>query len=240
MSAVTPGQGMTISGQLSRHARKIPDEVAFRFGETDRTYRQLDDRVNRLSNTLRQLGVGVGDRLALMVHNGLEAVEAYFAWARLGAICVPVNFRLTADEVAYILADSGACLVIADAAPAGVVLKARGQAPNVRHCLVIGASGSESADYESSVRQASPRCAEVSVDEHAPAFVMYTSGTTGQPKGAVLTHDNLFVQNISRIAHLGLPSDCRVWLSATPLFHIAAHPKVAEVAVVAMPFVESR
>ncbi|MEU9211021.1 long-chain-fatty-acid--CoA ligase [Streptomyces sp. NPDC048415] len=224
-TTVTPGQDMTISGQLSRHARTIPDQVAFRFGETDRTYRQLDERVNRLTHALRQYGVGVGDRVALMAYNGLETVEVYFACARLGAICVPVNFRLVADEVAYVLADSGACFFIAEAALADTAFRARAGAPNVRAWLVIGSAAAgtlpDANDYEAALQQASPGCAEGSADEHAPAYIMYTSGTTGRPKGAVLTHHNLFVQTISRIAHLGMPTDCRVWLAATPLFHIA-------------------
>jgi fatty-acyl-CoA synthase/long-chain acyl-CoA synthetase len=215
--------GMTIGDQLARHARAIPGDVALRLDGADRTYRELDARVDRLAHALRMRGVAQGDRVAVMTFNGLEMVEAFFACARLGAICVPVNFRLVADEVAYQLCDSGAVLAIVDAALAETFARARKDAPAVRHCLVVGAGDQPIADmddYEGALRDAPATGIDVVVDLHAPAFVMYTSGTTGRPKGAVLTHYNLLIQTMSRIAHVGLPSDCRAWLISTPLFHI--------------------
>ena len=100
--------GMTISDQLARHARVTPDAVALTFDGVPLTYRHLDERVSRLAGVFAERGVGAGDRVAVMAHNSPEMVEAYFACARIGAICVPLNFRLVADEVAYQLADSGA------------------------------------------------------------------------------------------------------------------------------------
>jgi fatty-acyl-CoA synthase len=203
--------GMTISDQVARHARATPDAVAFTFDAVNRTYRQLDERVDRLANAMQVRGVGPGDRVALLAYNGLETVEAYLACARLGAVSVPLNFRLVGAEVAYQLADSGAVLVIVDPALASAVPH---EAPS--GLLVTG------EDYERALAEAAPSRPPVAVDRSAPAIIMYTSGTTGRPKGAVLTHDNLLAQTVSRAIHNGLPTDCRTWLIATPLFHVAA------------------
>ncbi|MDR7300257.1 long-chain-fatty-acid--CoA ligase [Haloactinomyces albus] len=219
------GSGMTTSDQLGRHARKIPEEVALRFEGSSRTYRELDERVTRLANALRQRGVEPGLRVAVMGLNSMEVVEAYLASARLGAICVPVNFRFVADEVAYVLSDSGATAAVVGAPMVGTMAKARSQAPSVSTCLVVDDdphdAGQEAERYEDVLRNASAERIERAVDERAPAFIMYTSGTTGRPKGAVLTHHNLLMHAFSSMAHLGAPGDDRVWLAAAPLFHIA-------------------
>ena len=93
--------------QLARIAHKYPDRVSLVCGEQTRTMAELDQRVNRLAGALAQRGLGPGDRLAVLMGNSIEMVEAIFAGWRLGAIVVPVNFRLVADEVGFILADSG-------------------------------------------------------------------------------------------------------------------------------------
>src|ERR1700754_701785 len=94
------GRGMTASDQLARHARKIPDADALRFGDSGRSYRELDQRVSRLANALASRGVRTGDRVAVLGLNSIEMIETFLASVRLGAICVPVNFRLVAEEVA--------------------------------------------------------------------------------------------------------------------------------------------
>jgi fatty-acyl-CoA synthase len=209
------GRGMTMSDQLARHAHKIPDTVALRFEGNGRTYAELDERVTRLARALQQRGVGTGDRLAVLALNGMEAWEAYLAGVRLGAIVVPVNFRLVADEVAYVLADSGATALVVDAALAGVATKAREQAPDVATVLVIG------EEFEAALAAAGTEPLDVDVDEDGPAFVMYTSGTTGRPKGAVLTHHNLLMHVFSQVTHLGWHPEDRVAAPGAPLFHIA-------------------
>ncbi|GAB2672620.1 fatty-acid--CoA ligase FadD5 [Saccharopolyspora gloriosae] len=218
------GTGMTSSDQVARHARKIPDAVALRFGEDGRTYRELDERLSRLANALLARGVRPGDRVAVLGLNGLEVAEAYHACGRIGAICVPINFRLVADEVAYALTDSGAAAVVVDAPLAPVLGKAREQA-DVRTCLVVGedatAAGPGAERYEDVLAAAGPEHPGIDVDERSPAYIMYTSGTTGRPKGAVLTHHNLLLHSFSMMAHLGTPVGERVGISGAPLFHIA-------------------
>jgi fatty-acyl-CoA synthase len=217
------GRGMTMSDQLARHARRTPDVPALRFDGAGRSYGELDERVTRLARALADRGVGTGDRIAVLALNGMEAWEAYLAGVRLGAIVVPVNFRLVADEVAYVLTDSGATALVVDAPLAEVAAKAREQAPAVGTVLVIsGASaGPGSEDYEQALAAAATEPLDVVVDEEQPAFIMYTSGTTGRPKGAVLTHRNLLMHVFSQMTHLGWHPEDRVAAPGAPLFHIA-------------------
>jgi fatty-acyl-CoA synthase len=210
------GRGMTMSDQLARHARKTPDVPALRFDGKGRSYAELDQRVTRLARALQQRGVGPGDRIAVLALNGMETWEAYLAGVRLGAIVVPVNFRLVADEVAYVLTDSGAVALVVDAALAEVGSKAKEQAPSVTNTLMIG------GDYEEALAAAGSEPPDVVVDEDEPAFIMYTSGTTGRPKGAVLTHRNLLMHVFSQLVTLGADLAAeRVAAPGAPLFHIA-------------------
>src|SRR3954470_13573574 len=220
---VLQGRGMTMSDQLARWAHKTPDVAALRFEGDGLSYAELDERVTRLARALADRGVGIGDRVAVLGLNGLEVWESYLAGVRLGAIVVPVNFRLVADEVAYVLADSGATALIVDDPHAEVAAKAREQVPGVRSVLVVGqaAAGPGSEPYEDAVQGASAQPFEVAIDPEAPAFIMYTSGTTGRPKGAVLTHSNLLMHVFSQVAHLGWTPEDRVAAPGAPLFHIA-------------------
>lgn len=219
-----PGRGMTISDQLARHARSSPERDAFCHGDIRRTYSELDERVSRLAAALAARGVNRGDRVAVLGFNTLETVEAFLATIRLGAVCVPINFRLAADEIAYVLSDSGTSIAVVDAALAETMAKAREQLAPIG-CLVVGgdaeSAGTGAEDYERALNEASPSLREREVTQDDPAFIMYTSGTTGRPKGAVLTHYNLLMHAFSNMAHLGAPTDDRVWLAAAPLFHIA-------------------
>ncbi|SOC46661.1 fatty-acyl-CoA synthase/long-chain acyl-CoA synthetase [Blastococcus aggregatus] len=209
------GRGMTMGDQLARHARKNPQDTALRFDGAGRTYRELDERVTRLARALQERGVGSGDRVAVLALNGMETWETYLAGVRLGAIVVPVNFRLVPDEVAYVLTDSGAVALVVDAALLPVAEKARQLAPSVTSTLVIG------EEYEAALAAAGDEPLDVAVDEADPAFLMYTSGTTGRPKGAVLTHRNLLMHAFSQLATLGSDPDDRVGVPGAPLFHIA-------------------
>ena len=217
------GRGMTLSDQVARWARIRPGTAAARFEGTGRTYAELDERVARLARALAQRGMRAGDGVAVLCRNSLEAWESYLAGLRLGATVVPVNFRMLADEVGYVLADSGATALIVDAELAPVAVQSLKQAPGARTVLVIGdgSCGLDSEPYEEAVEAAATEPPGIEVDLSEPAFIMYTSGTTGRPKGAVLTHSNLLMHAFSQMVHLEWRPDQLVGCCSVPLFHIA-------------------
>ena len=213
------GRGMSMSDQLARHARISGGEVAFVSGSARVTYRGIDERVSRLANVLRERGVRPGDRVALFALNSLEVFEAYFAIARLGAVSVPLNFRLAAAEVSYVLTDCGASAAVVHGPLAETMRKALKVTGYSVPCLVFGGEMDGAADYEQSLRHAAPEFDEFDLDEHQPAVIMYTSGTTGRPKGAVLTHHNLMMHACTDLVTRGTTPQLRVSMGATPLFH---------------------
>ncbi|MFV2173727.1 long-chain-fatty-acid--CoA ligase [Actinomadura sp. LOL_016] len=228
MVSIDSARRMTIGEMLARAARRTPENRAYQVGERRVTYAEIDARVDRLARALRQRGVRKGDRVAVMLRNTLECVESFFAVCRLGAITVPVNFRLVAAEVAHILQDSGATALIAEEDLAPIVRTALADDGALSTMLVVGDPGDLSAsarpqvaNYENALAEQSSLPLVVDMDESDPAFIMYTSGTTGKPKGAVLTHRNLVVNNFNLVAELSLTRSDEVRLSGTALFHIA-------------------
>jgi fatty-acyl-CoA synthase len=206
------GRGMSFSDIVARWARVTP-HVPFLVDErVRRTYAESDARITRLADALQ---VQPGDRVAVLGLNSADLLESYLAPIRAGAICVPINFRLVADEVAYALTDSGAVAVIVDASLRSTLDKALEQAPEVRQVITIG------GDLEEVLAAASPDYRELPNADDDTAFIMYTSGTTGRPKGAMLSHRNLYLHSFSNIAHLGGTGEHGVSMSAAPLFHIA-------------------
>jgi acyl-CoA synthetase (AMP-forming)/AMP-acid ligase II len=210
--------------QLARTARKTPDARALKFGDQQRNFRQLDQRVTRLANALADRGVSYGDRVATFMMNRLEVVETYLAACRLGAICVPINFRLVPDEVAYIADDSGIKALVVDAELAETAGAVRQGASGIETCLVVAdsadAAGPGAERYEPVLAEGSEVAPIIDVPEHDPAFIMYTSGTTGRPKGAVLSHFNLLINTYNVMASIGVRESDEVFLSGLPLFHI--------------------
>ena len=175
------------------------------FGDEVRTHAELHDRAARLATVLSTRGVRSGDRVALLLHNRIEFVEALLACHRLAAVAVPINFRLAPDEIEYVLVDSGAVALLTDSPVPG--------APPVSTVLEVG------PEYEDAVASASPDDEIADVAEDDAALMCYTSGTTGRPKGAILTHRNLVASTLSWIHEMRAGQD-DVWLSGQPLFHI--------------------
>ena len=215
--------------QLQLFARRQPTKAALVDSASGRvlTYAELGERVARLAGALRSRGVGVGDRVLVLMSNRLEFLEATLAANHLGAIAVPVNFRLVAEEVAYLAEDSGSVAVLVDAPLAGLAGEVRAKVAELRACLVVGgadevsAAGTGAEGYEEALGAAAPVEA-VALPETEPAFILYTSGTTGRPKGAVLTQLNMLMQTLTQVRTWRLVADDEVNLCGSPLFHIAA------------------
>jgi len=196
-----------------RRARRTPDRVAIVDRHATLTYRQLDERVTRLAHALRSLGVGHGDRVAYLGPNHAAFLETLFATATLGAIFVPLNTRLAAVEIAYQLADSGATvLVFGPECETTVKDLADDLSPTP---LAVGGG------YETAIAAADGEPLDESVGADAPCMIMYTSGTTGRPKGATLTHGNVTWNCLNVLVDVDLAAD-EVTLVTAPMFHTAA------------------
>jgi fatty-acyl-CoA synthase len=204
-----------------RRARQVPDATAIVFRDTRLTYRRLDERVTRLAQALRELGVTPGARVALLSPNHPSYLEGLFACGLLGAILVPLNARLTVPEVVYALQDSGSEVLIHSAALSDIAIPAAQDAGTRLRVTVDGPPDGDSVGYEAIIEAASAERIDVVVRHEDPCFIMYTSGTTGRPKGVVLNHGAVTFAVMNPIIDLDLLSD-EVSLVAAPLFHTGA------------------
>jgi O-succinylbenzoate-CoA ligase len=191
------------------------------------SYAELNARANRSADLLRRLGVRPGDRVALLLMNSAEYIESFFAIAKLGAINVPLNWRLVPSELAFILSDSGASVLIYGGEFAKQVeeLHALGGAgTDVREWIHVGAPDTRARfakAYAELQDEASPDERPVGARGSDELYIMYTSGTTGRPKGAVHTHDTAIWAAIT----INTTADFRYrdrYLVALPLFHVGA------------------
>jgi fatty-acyl-CoA synthase len=181
------------------------------------TYAQLTSRVARLAHVLDGIGVGNGSRVAYLGANHPAFLEAFFATAALGAIFVPLNARLSAAEIAFMLGDSGAMVLLFGSAAASTVeqLDTRPQ------LIAVDADVPASLDYEAMIAKATESPIDAQVDAGEACLIMYTSGTTGRPKGAILTHGNITWNCLNVVVDLDVRSD-EVTLVTAPMFHTAA------------------
>jgi fatty-acyl-CoA synthase len=192
----------------SRRARIAPDRPALAEGERTVTYAELADRTARLAAVLADRGVGPGDRVAYLGVNAISVFETYFATWLLGAIVAPLNYRLAAAEIRYMLADCGASLLVHSADTDGLVEATDPDVPVLR----VG------PEYDEAVAATGPLADPPAVTLDDPAILLYTSGTTGRPKAAVLTHGNLTWNTVNQLAHVDVLSTDYA-LCIAPLFH---------------------
>jgi fatty-acyl-CoA synthase len=220
-----PHQRLTWVHQVSKHASMQPGKPALRFKGETTTWAQLDERSRRLASALEARGVGKGDRVLVLLTNRPEFVETLVAINRLGAIAVPVNFRLVAAEVSYLVEDSGSRAIVVEQPLAPVAAAVREGKEGELPCLVVGDAagpGGPGAElYEEALTASDPSSADGPDDLGAVALIMYTSGTTGLPKGAMLTYENLLGQTIT-LLHTLRPGFDEICVVTSPMFHIAA------------------
>ncbi len=202
---------------LERNARRAPQREALVYADRRYSYADLDAQVNRASRAIAQLGVTHGDRVALMCPNSDRFVIAYYAVLKLGAIVVPINVRLAAPELAFQLADSGARLLLYDPELAEV---AQGglASTGVQGLSLRPKPGAEDLDTLAGRQSSEPP--EAQVDEGDDAQILYTSGTTGRPKGVLLDHHRVIWTGVNIVVGTGLQEGDRL-LHVAPLYHSA-------------------
>lgn len=198
----------------ARRARKTPHRTALIHRSTTLTYAELYDRTTRLAHALRAAGVRRGDRIAHLGPNHPSFVEALFAAGQLGAVFVPLNTRLAAPEIAYQLRDSGSTVLLHSPA-LGRVAEAALAERGVGVRTVVETGGSP---YEELLAAATAEPLDETVTPDDVCVIMYTSGTTGRPKGAMLTHGNIVWNALNVLVDLDLIADETALVSA-PLFH---------------------
>ncbi|MGV0714422.1 fatty-acid--CoA ligase FadD5 [Mycolicibacterium sp. XJ662] len=213
------------TNQLARHALMQPDAVALRFLGRTTTWRELDERVANLAGALSRRGVAFGDRVLILMLNRTEFIESFLAVNKLGAIAVPVNFRMTPPEIAFLVSDCQAKVVITEEVLAGVATAVRDLDATLTTVIVAGGATDQNVLGYDDLIAGAGEPAEVpdvpDIPNDSPALIMYTSGTTGRPKGAVLTHTNIAGQALTFLFTNGADINNDVGFIGVPLFHIA-------------------
>ncbi|WP_143965515.1 fatty-acid--CoA ligase FadD5 [Gordonia zhaorongruii] len=208
------------NNQVRRHSHMIPDRTALRFMGVDTTWRQLDERTHSLAAALRRRGVEFGDRILVVMLNRSEYVEIVLAANLIGAIPVPVNIRMTPPEIGFLVADSGAKIIVTETMLAPLADAVAASTGAIERIVVVGgAQNEDQTDYEALVAEDGD-LPEIDIPEDTVALIMYTSGTTGKPKGAMLTHGNLQSQAQTTLQALSTSVD-DIGSCVAPMFHIA-------------------
>lgn len=213
---MTPDIGL--GNWLYQRALRTPHRAALTFEGTTWTYAELQRRIDRLASALRANGVCHGDRIGFLGLNQPAFIEGLFAAARLGAIFVPLNFRLSGPELSYIINNAGVHTMIADAQCRPIIDSIRAELP-CRRYFSAGLPANRWLSTEDLIAEHDPLKIGEAVAEDEVALIMYTSGTTGRPKGAMLTHGNIWWNNTNVLLAFDVHGDDIV-LVVAPLFHI--------------------
>jgi len=202
---------INLSSFTAFHARRTPDRCALKYRGEDISYANFDQRIRKVGGWLASRGIGAGDVVAVLMKNSAAFLELVFATSHIGAVFLPINYRLSADEVGYIVGNSGACILIADEEFAGIA------ASTVLLELLDEAA-------QSSATRLAPEIAPAPMHPRQPRDLMrlmYTPGTTDRPKGVMLTYENIYWKSADQTLVLGLNADTRL-LVVGPLYHVGA------------------
>ena len=216
---------MILTDTLKKAYKFYPRKSAIVCGGKRWTYQEFYERVQRLSIYLKGLGVGKDDKIAILLPNCHHFLEAYYGIAQIGAISVPINHRLSPREIAFILEDSESKILIADPMFQKQVDSIRGEMKQIKRILWTGEGEIPSGPLDVNVEKAlqtggANPLPETPISEDDVAQIYYTSGTTGRPKGVMLSHKNVTTHALGTIAELHL-TDSDVWIHVAPLFHLA-------------------
>jgi fatty-acyl-CoA synthase len=213
---------MHAANMLSKRAELTPDRVGLVELETGRrfTYAELNDRANRLANFMRdEVGVQSGDRVSILAKNSIVYIDLFYGLPKIGAIFAPFNWRLTAHELTYMINDLEPKVLIVEPEYVSVVETMRGEIPVEQYISLRGAELPGARSYEECLELASDQEPQRPVmDLETPYCILYTSGTTGNPKGAILPHRQILFNAINTIVSWGL-TEKDISPVYTPLFH---------------------
>src|SRR5213083_1564169 len=205
--------------ELARRARTLyPDREALVDGPLRLTYAHFFERCDRWSAALQALGVKPGDRVVYIAPNTHAQLESFYAVPQIGAVLVPINYRLTADDFAYLINHSGAKIVCAHSDYIKAAESIRVQLPTIEHFIALDGSHPGWLDYETLLAAASSDFARPKISESDLLTINYTSGTTSRPKGVMITHRNAYMNTVGTLVHH--PMTCAErYLWTLPMFH---------------------
>ncbi|MGD0231357.1 MAG: AMP-binding protein [Syntrophorhabdales bacterium] len=217
----------TIRTLINRNAFLYPDRTAMKEVEGNRihTYRALKERINRMGNALHGLGAKKGDRVAILSQNSVEYIECALSVPNAGLTYVVCNFRLAPPEIAAVLSDAEPTILFVQQPFVEIARKLKDDVPSIKHVVYIGRPEKRPGgwhDYEELIENGSPEDQTVEVFEDDVAMFMYTSGTTGLPKGVMQTHGNLYHAGRVCSKNNTLTPDDRVFI-VCPMYHVTAH-----------------
>ncbi len=207
--------------EFARRTRKLyPEREAVVDGELRLTYEQFFSRCDRWSAALQALGVKQGDRVAYIAPNTHAQLESFYAVPQLGAVLVPINYRLTAADFVYLINHSGSKIVCAHSDYLDAIEEVRSQLQNVTAFVALEGGGGRPGwlDYETMLNDAPAEFARPEIQESDLLTINYTSGTTSRPKGVMITHRNAYINVIGTLIHHPVSlSDRYLW--TLPMFH---------------------
>jgi len=205
--------------EFAQRARRLyAGKEAVVEGDKRFSYSEFLDRCDRWSHALQELGVAQGDRVAYIAPNTHSHLEGYYAVPQTGAVLVPINYRLLAEDFEYILNHCGAKAVCVHPDYMAAIDGIRGNLPDIKIFVALSGKGDGWLDYEQMIAETSPDYSEVSIDENDLLAINYTSGTTARPKGVMITHRNAYLNIMNTLAHQHLtPADRYLW--TLPMFH---------------------
>jgi len=210
--------GTTLVGFVEKHVKHKPDGIAIHYGDRQWTWTQWASRIRQAAGALRAAGVQRGQCVAFLDKNHPGCLETLIAAVSIGAAATIANWRMTGEELVHVLNDSGARLLFVGAELAPTVEEIRARVPGLQRIVVVGGPG-DSDEYESWLAVATPVAADSDVDDNDTALVIYSSGTTGRPKGVLLSQRAL----VNHIVNMAPPfpfEDGDANLVAMPLFHV--------------------
>jgi fatty-acyl-CoA synthase len=205
--------------EFMRRTRRLhPQREAVVDGDLRLTYEQFFDRCDRWSAALQRMGVRQGDRVAYIAPNVHQQLESFYAVPQIGAVLVPVNYRLTADDFAYIIDHSGATVVCATEEYLDGVDTIRDRLGDVKRFVALTGTRARWLNYEATLTAESPDIHRPDIDEGDLLTINYTSGTTARPKGVMITHRNAYINAVGTLVHVAMtPAERYVW--TLPMFH---------------------
>ena len=206
---------------FARRTRKLyGDREGVVDGDLRLTYEEFFDRCDRWSSALQAMGVGRGDRVAYIAPNTHEQLESFYAVPQIGAVLVPINFRLTAEDFVYITSHSGAKILCVHPDYVAAVDDVRDQLRGVEHFVVLGKADGRKGwrEYDPEIARAGPSFKRADVKEDDLLSLNYTSGTTAKPKGVMITHRNAWMNVVDTLVHFHITVDDR-YLWTLPMFH---------------------